>query len=292
MRVVVDAAPSLPSEPAFLHILTQKWAGTVFLAESAVEVLKNLEAHVESYKVNHLKRAHGMVQPEFNGFVDVGGGSDSGFEHGERLVAYESVYPGSDESRRLLHNHRFLVHALCDAHTGSHGLVRGLRRPHNLDKTHLRDGIKEMHADAALRKSDDVGKVGDGKRGSIAGKNGVGPGEFIEDREQLKLHFKFFRNGLDNQLGITNGLVDDAGGGNAREGRVPRRRTDFAAFHTFFEGFANPIDGLGEDGIVYIFEYGLETSESRGVGDATSHGSSADHGDRFHVHAVLLRGSA
>src|SRR6516165_11615401 len=176
-----------------------------------MEVLENLKTHVESHKVDHLKRAHGMVEPQLDGLVDVGSGSNSRFEHGESFVADESVYPGSDKSGGLVHNHGFLLHPVSDGDTRSHGLVGGLSRPHDFDKTHLRNGIKEMHADAALTERDDVGEIGDGQRGSIAGKDGLGLGELIEDGEQFELHFKLFGNGFDNQFGVTNGLLDDRG---------------------------------------------------------------------------------
>src|SRR6516225_11954052 len=151
-----------------------------------MKILENLKTHVESHKVDHLKRAHGMVEPQLDGLVDVGSGSNSRFEHVESFIADESVYPGSDKSGRLVHNHGFLLHPVSDGETGSHGFVRGLRRPDDFNKTHLRNGIEEMHADAALTVSDDVREIGDGKRGSIAGKDGLGLCELIEDGEQFE----------------------------------------------------------------------------------------------------------
>src|SRR5215469_7007578 len=60
-----------------------------------------------------------------------------------------------------------------------------------------------------------------------------------------------------------------------RESAIAGGRIDLAAFHPFFEGFANPIEGFCEDGAVDVLENSLKASESRGIGDATPHGSRA-----------------
>src|SRR5271166_4963703 len=113
-KIVVDAAAGFAAQTAFLDVLAEQRVGAVLLAESLVEIFKDFEADVETDEIDHFERAHGVVQAEFDGFINVGCGGDTSFEQGKSFVADEGVYARSDETGSLLDNDGFLVHAVSD----------------------------------------------------------------------------------------------------------------------------------------------------------------------------------
>src|SRR5713101_1518704 len=98
LRVIVDAATRFAAKASLLHVLAQQGVGTILLAECAMQILKNIEPHVEAYKIHQLEGTHRMIEAQLQGLVDVLRGCDAGFEHVKRFVANECVDPRGDES--------------------------------------------------------------------------------------------------------------------------------------------------------------------------------------------------
>ena len=146
-----------------MNILAQKRAGTISLTESAVEVLENLKTDVQSNKVDHFKGAHGMVQAELDGSIDVLRRSDAFLQHVERFVADEGVDAGGDEARGFVDDYGFLAHAGGDGYAGRDGFIGRVRGTDDFDQLHFGDGIEEVHADATVALEDDVAEVADGE---------------------------------------------------------------------------------------------------------------------------------
>src|SRR5467141_3239888 len=61
LPVDINAAPRLAPKPSFLNVLPQQGIGPVLFAEGLMEILENLEPHVEPDKINQLERAHGVI---------------------------------------------------------------------------------------------------------------------------------------------------------------------------------------------------------------------------------------
>src|SRR5437762_11063238 len=61
LRVVVNAAPGLAPKPSFLNVLPQQGIGPVLFAKGSMEILENLEPHVQTDEIDQLKGAHGEI---------------------------------------------------------------------------------------------------------------------------------------------------------------------------------------------------------------------------------------
>src|SRR5260221_10847872 len=253
-----------------------------------MEIFENFQANIEANEVDHFEGAHRMIQAELYRFVDIGGGGDACFEHRESFVSDERIDARGDEAWGLVDDNGLLAHAGGDADAGCDGFVGGLRGADDFDQLHLGDGIEEMHPDAAVAVEDDIAEIADGKRGSVAGEDGVGLRELVEDGEQLELHFEFFGNGFDDELGVADGFVDHLRDANASEGGITRGGIEFAATHAFVERFANPGDGFREHRVGNIFEDGRVAAECGGVGDTAAHGARPDDGDGFDWHEEIV----
>src|SRR5260221_401410 len=173
-----------------------------------MEIFENFQANIEANEVDHFEGAHRMIQAELDGFVDVGGGGDASFEHRERFVSDERIDARCDEAWGFVDDYGLLAHAGGDGNAGGNGFVGGLRRADDFDQLHFGDRVEEMHPDAAVPVEDNVAEIADGKRGSVAGEDGVGLRELGEDREQLELDFEFFGNGFDDEVGVAGGFVE------------------------------------------------------------------------------------
>src|ERR1700680_2736683 len=108
--IVVDAAAGFAPEPPGLHVLREQRAGAVLFTQRLVKIFEDAEAHVETDQVHGFEWAHGVVQAELQGLVNVGRAGDAGFQHMERLVADHGVNSAGDEPRRFAYHHDFLAH--------------------------------------------------------------------------------------------------------------------------------------------------------------------------------------
>src|SRR5579883_3154263 len=77
----VEALAGLLPELAGADHLAQQGGGAELLAELAVQVVENGEAHVEADEVRELERPHRVAVPELHRLVDVGGAGDAALEH-------------------------------------------------------------------------------------------------------------------------------------------------------------------------------------------------------------------
>src|SRR6185437_11421919 len=159
LLVVENAATGFAAEASGLDVLFEKRTRTVFVAERAVQMLKDAEAHVEPHEIDELEWAHGMIETELERFVDVRGGSDTFLKHVKSFVANHGVDAAGDEAAN------------------------------NFEQFHLLYGIEEVQANAIFSAKSDGGHFGDGKRRGVAGENGAGLGEFIKDSENFELGF-------------------------------------------------------------------------------------------------------
>src|SRR5712692_1546866 len=150
LRVIVDAAARFAAQAPLLHVLAQQGIGTILLAERAMQILKNIEPHVETYKIYELERTHRMIEAQLQRLVDVLRGCDAGFEHVEGFVANERVDPRGDESRSLIDDHNFFPHARRDFAARRNRRIGSMRRPDKLNQLHFWNRIEKVHADAAI----------------------------------------------------------------------------------------------------------------------------------------------
>src|SRR5437870_10681842 len=79
--------------------------------------------------------------------------------------------------------------------------------------------MREMHADAALARNDNVGQIRNRERAGSACENRARFGKPVENGEKFELHFQFFRNRLDDQFRVADCLFYIGGG------RKPGERT-------------------------------------------------------------------
>src|ERR1700678_4044930 len=145
-RIIENAAAGFASEAAGFYVLLQQRRGAVFIAQSFVEIFKDGEAHVESDEIHQFKRAHRMIQAELQGFINIGGGGDSFFEHEESFVANHGVDAAGDESRRFANDYNFFGHACADFATGGDGVFGSFQSADDFEQFHFRNGIKEMES--------------------------------------------------------------------------------------------------------------------------------------------------
>src|ERR1700687_1832975 len=54
LRVVVNAAPAFAAKPSFLNVLPQQGIGPVLFAKGLMEILENLEPHVQTDEIDQL----------------------------------------------------------------------------------------------------------------------------------------------------------------------------------------------------------------------------------------------
>src|SRR2546429_5357028 len=66
--------------------------------------------------------------------------------------------------------------------------------------------MREMHADAALARNDNVGQIRNRERAGSACENRARFGKPVENGEKFELHFQFFRNRLDDQFRVADCL--------------------------------------------------------------------------------------
>ena len=185
-----------------------------------MEVFEDAEADVEADEVDQLEWAHGVIEAELEGFVDVGGGGDAFLEHVKSFVANHGIDPGGDEAGRFANDHDFLAHALAYFDAGREGGLGSFESANNFEELHFGDGIEEMHADAMFGAESDGGHFGDGEGGSVGGEDGVGLGEFVEESEDFELGFHFLGDGFDGEVGFMDGVLDVLGSFEAGEGLV------------------------------------------------------------------------
>jgi len=231
----VDAAARFAAEAALLDVLAEERAGLVFFAEGGVEVFEDFQADVEADEVDHLEGAHRVIEAELDGFVDVGSGGDACFEHGEASLPMSALMrvvmkPGASLTMTVSLPMRVAT-AMQAATVSSE--VCGVR----IISTSfiLGTGLKKCMADAAFAMEDDIAEIADGERGRIAGEDGVGLGEFVENGEEFEFHFEFFGDGFYDEFGVADSFVDDLGGGDAGEGGVASGGFDFASADAFVE---------------------------------------------------------
>src|SRR6266404_4782431 len=150
LRVIVDTAARFAAETPLLHVLAQQGIGTILLSERAMQILKNIEPHVEAYKIYELERTHRMIEAQLQRFVDVLRGCDAGFEHVEGFVANQRIDARGDESGSLVDDHNFLAHATSDFAASGNRRIGSMRRPDKLDQLHFWHRIEKVHTDAAI----------------------------------------------------------------------------------------------------------------------------------------------
>src|SRR5687767_910782 len=86
-RVLVEAPPRLPAQPAGVHHLDQQRTGAVLgIAEALLEDAHDVEAHVEADQVGQRQRSHRMAHPQLHHLVDRLGAADALEQAVDRLV--------------------------------------------------------------------------------------------------------------------------------------------------------------------------------------------------------------
>src|SRR5712664_499312 len=150
LRVIVDAAARFAAQAPLLHVLAQQGIGTILLAECAMQIFKNIEPHVETYKIYELEWAHRMIEAQLQRLVDVLRGCDACFEHVKSLVTNERVDPRRDESGSLNDDDNFFPHPARDFAASGNRFVGSMRRPDKLNQLHFRNRIEKVHTDAAI----------------------------------------------------------------------------------------------------------------------------------------------
>ena len=92
-----------------------------------MQIFENMESRVESDKVDHLERPHGMIQAQLQRFINIPGGGNSLLQHVERFVTNHGIDAAGDESGRFFDHDDFLAHTAADFHGRGKGLIVGGR---------------------------------------------------------------------------------------------------------------------------------------------------------------------
>ena len=142
-----------------------------------------------------------------------------------------------------------------------------------------------MHPDAVFGAKRDGREFGDGERGGVARKNRAGPGELIEDRENLQFQLPF----LPATASISRSASRHTSSTEREVVRFGQRR--FLLFWRHFsarDAIVERLPDIGEALLEHLRRDVLENSSisanRRGIGNAASHRAGADHADRFYVH--------
>src|SRR5229473_727382 len=193
-----------------------------------------------------------------------------------------------NQSILFIDDYNFLPHPARDFAAGGHRFIRSMRRPHQFDESRLRHRIEEMHADAAIARNGDVREIRNRKRRRIACENRAGLGEFVKDGEEFQLHLELFRNGFDDELGVTNRIFDVACGGYQRKRFIAYAYFNLAASDTFLEGLLDPSNTLFEHLARNIFEDRIVAAQRSGVGNSPPHRARANYCNRLYIHPFLF----
>src|SRR6266566_4295672 len=100
--------------------------------------------------------------------------------------------------------------------------------------------MREMHADAALARNDNVGQIRNRERAGSACENRARFGKPVENGEKFELHFQFFRNRLDDQFRVADCLFYIGGGRKPGERTAADARIEPSARDAFSEGSPDP----------------------------------------------------
>src|SRR6516162_11212514 len=145
-----------------------------------------------------------------------------------------------------------------------------------------------MHADAALARNDNVGKIGNREGGGGACENRARLCKLVENSEKFELHFQFFRNRLDDQFRVADCIFYVGGGRKQGERFAAEAPFEPSARDTFGEGLPDPGHRFFEPVRRDIFQHGFVPAKSRGICYSTPHRARANHGNGPHLHSLLV----
>src|ERR1700745_1820808 len=145
-----------------------------------------------------------------------------------------------------------------------------------------------MHADAALARNDNVGKIGNRERGGRACENRARFCKLVENREEFERHCQFFRNRLDAQFRVADCIFYVGGGRKQGERLAAEAPFELSARDTFSQGLPDPGHRFFEPVRGDIFQHGFVSAKSRGICYSTPHRPRANHGNGPHLHSFLF----
>src|SRR6266699_86692 len=148
--------------------------------------------------------------------------------------------------------------------------------------------MREMHADAALARNDNVGQIRNRERAGSACENRARFGKPVENGEKFELHFQFFRNRLDDQFRVADCLFYIGGGRKPGERTAADARIEPSARDAFSEGSPDPGHRFYKHLWRDIFQHGFVSANSRGIRYSTPHRARANHGDGPHLHSFVF----
>ena len=116
-----------------------------------MQVFENVQACVEPDEVNHLERAHRVVEAELHRFINIRSRGDALLQHVKRLIAYHGVDAAGDKTGRLFDSDSLFSHAATHLNCRRNRIGISFQPSHNFEQLHLVHRIEEVHAQALGR---------------------------------------------------------------------------------------------------------------------------------------------
>src|SRR6185503_12170601 len=143
---IVKTLTSFLSQLPFTHHPTQNfWWSKRFRAKLAVQVLRNVQTHVEPDQIGQLQRAHGVVITKFHSSVDVLHAGHALFKHSHRFKTERDTQTTGRKTRNILHHDRLFPHFLADAFDCADRLRARLLSYYDFNQSHDVDRVEKVH---------------------------------------------------------------------------------------------------------------------------------------------------
>ena len=241
------------------------------------------EGSVQTDQVQEGQGAHGMVQAQLDGRINVLPGGQTVLINPYCVQEIGDQQLVDDKAWCVLGHHGGLAHRLAELLGDGQGLVAGQNGAHQFEERHHRHGIEEMDAQHLVAAFGDGSHLGDAQRRGVAADDGLGPQDAIQFIENLFLQFHILDGGLDDQIAgskvsrICSAL--DAG-----QGSVHLLLGGFAFGHSPAQGLVDAVHALLQELVIDLADHHLVASFGADLDDAGAHQPTADHAYLFDLH--------
>src|SRR5712691_8135124 len=201
--VVVEATPTLASEPASGHHLAQeRGSSEPWLFERLEQHISSVEHGIEPTEVAQRQWPHGIARPQHHADVDILFGRESLLKHVNRIEQVRREQVIDDKASAVLAHNHALSQTLTHRTDGFERLVRGGEGTHELDQLHGRHRIEEVHAQHAAWPLRGCRQLNNGNRTRVACQDRVWWADLIELLKQLLLEVQVLNGCFNHQVAI------------------------------------------------------------------------------------------